>query len=247
MWYNCFNGGTMKDEIKNRVLLDLFATPSTMVPFFGGLTMLILAWVMGWGIMLGASVISTCLGVGIFLTKFIFGLDKITQAAYQYEIDKKEQQLNKELDELDSKLRQDRDPRPENCLRRLRVLNKKVRDRLKINPVGSELIENFDRLFQICISKIKETDEMWRDSRNLGDSTKKKVMREREKIVEEIEDVTSQLDHTVEQFQVIEIKKNDGEISELRKELEQTLLVAKKTEERLANLNSKSYDPKEFE
>lgn len=237
----------MKETIRNKVLLDLFATPETLLPFVGGISMLIVSWAMGWQMMLGASFMSACLGVGVFLTKFIFGLDRITQAAYQYEIDKKEQELNRVLDELDTKLRQDRDPRPENCLRRLRVLNKKVRDRSKINPVGAELLENFDRLFQICISKIKETDEMWRDSRNLGESSKKKVMREREKIVEEIEDVTSQLDHTVEQFQVIEVKKNDGEISELRRELEQTLLVAKKTEERLANLNSKSYDPKEFE
>ena len=243
----------MKYEVTKKILVDLFAHPLTLIPVVGGLTLLVGSWVLSSAVLAATGLMAGVVGIGIFFTKLVFGLDKITKAAYDKVLLEREQTRNKTLDALDKALQEDRDARPERCLRELRTLYDFLRKEAVGNPLGFQVVDNFDKLFDACVDQIRQTDELWRRSRKLTGNSKKELVQQREQIVQEIEETTKQLATSVNQFgnlgkkKMVRGKQVDSEISELMQELDQTMQVAKRTEERLANLHEKQYDPKEFE
>ena len=236
----------MRDEVNRKVMLDLFASPFTLVPVIGGLTLLILSVGLGSMTMAGAGIMSTLVGLGIFSTKLIFGLDKITEKAYKSIMEEREKARNDNLDHLDRVLRQDKDPRPEQCLVQLRSMHKMLKE-AEDNSLASQILGEFERLFDICVKQIVKTDELWRAYRQMNGAVKQKLKEQREQIVSEIEATTQQLALSVQQIKTVGSAQNDAELEEAKKEFEQRIVIAKRVDERLANLNQKSYDIKEFE
>ena len=237
---------SMKDEVNRKILLDLFTSPMTLIPVVGGLTCLILAFGIGSTVLAAGGFMAALVGAGIFTTKLVFGLNKITEKAYQEVMSERTQAQETNLDNLDSNLRQDKDPRPEQCLRELRAMKKIVGESAR-NTLIANIKDEFDRMFEICVKQIAQTDELWRASKELNGKAKQSIKDEREKIVIEIQQATQQLAESMQQIKSVGSKQNDAELADARKEFEQRIAVAKKVDERLANLTNKDYDIKEFE
>ena len=239
--------GDMRNEITKKILVDLFARPFILLPVVGGLTAVIFSWMVGSAVLAIAGVASVLAGLGIFATRAIFGLDKMAKKAQEQYLQQIEEEKNETLDELERRLKQDRDPRPEKCLRDLRALHELLTEAQKSNNTWvGQVKDDFDRLFEICVKQIEKTDQLWRASRKMRGMTKKKFKQEREKIVEEIEKTTAHLATAIQHFQIVSTDGNN-ELAEARSELEQTIEISKRVGQRLANLDNKGYDPKDFE
>jgi hypothetical protein len=235
----------MKNKVDRKIFVDLFAHPTTLVPVVGGLSGVIFGWMVGSATMALGGVVGALVGFGIFASRMIFGLDKIAKKAQDQVLREHEEEKNRILDDLENKLKEDRDPRPEVCLRELRSLH------MLLNSSSGSWVapvkDDFERLFEICVRQIEKTDSLWRASRNANGVAGKTLKRERERIVQEIEATTLQLMKTIEQFKTQSVQESSSELAEARKELERTIEVAKKVDQRLADIGNKGYDPKEFE
>lgn len=239
--------GGMESEIRKKVLVDLFASPISLVPIVGGLTALMASWVFGSITAAFFALCTTIVGGAIFATRLIYGLESITKAAFEALQKQRETERNQILDALDESLRKDKDPRPEQCLRELRVLHNMLRTESDSTACGGDILETFEQMFDVCLKKIKKTDDLWRSSRNLHQTSKQKFLDEREEIVKELIETTEHLSGVVRKAKDISEIKTDTELSQMSKELEQNLTVARRTQERLSNLGRSDYDTKEFE
>lgn len=107
--------------LKKQILLDLFITPATVVPFLVGGTLLILSSILG-GSSAFFGFVGILLSVGSVLTNMVFNLDKISRDALSrmHKFEKRKREA--ELDALDANLVKNKDPRDQTALRNLRTL-----------------------------------------------------------------------------------------------------------------------------
>ena len=119
------------DAVRRKVWLDIFAAPTTLFPVVGGLTALMASWAIGGNSTLNIAGIAGVLGgIGILASRLILGLDKLTQDAYDYFVDRQRAEQEHSLEELDDKLVKDRDSRTQNCLRELRHLYSRLKTKV---------------------------------------------------------------------------------------------------------------------
>ena len=111
------------DSVKRKILLDIFASPGTVLPIAGGITALLASWAVGGQSALNfAGVVGILGGFGIFASRLILGLEKITRDAYDHVMDKQKRSQEAALEHLQNRLETDEDPRTQVCLRDLRSL-----------------------------------------------------------------------------------------------------------------------------
>ncbi len=236
------------DDVKRKVLLDLFASPSTLVPLAGGLTLLMASWAAGGhGLFNFTGVAAILGGLGLLATRLIFGLERITDQAYQYVIDRQHAQQEAALDQLDEKLVEDRDPRTETCLRRLRELYANLKNDMKEARVTSwslRVVEGVDQMFHLCVEHLKRSRQLWEESRRLDGRARQTVLQRRDQLVREVEDSVRHLSETIDRLQSLGGRQKKSDLARLREELDESILVARRAEERMAEWEreAKTYD-----
>jgi len=201
----------------------------------GGLSILIFSWAVGLGALTNFLGIGAVLGgLGLLATRALLGIEGITNDAYEYLKQQKIKGRKKELDLLDRKLTKDRDPRTQNTLRDLRSLYKTFAQDMKKDS-NYEILEKVEDLFNACISQLEHSYELHKAARKLTlGSSKKRVMEEREQTIQEVLETVDHLSKTIEEFHVLASSRNQNNLTRLREELDETLDVARKTEERMA-------------
>jgi hypothetical protein len=228
------------DEVKRKVLLDLFASPGTLLPIAGGLTLLMASWATGGNAVFNFGGIAGILGgVGVFATRMIVGLEGLTDRAYQYVLQKQRRQQQQRLAELDAQLSNDDDPRTETCLRSLRELYDAFRQDVqqgKITGASYDVLDGVDRLFHVCVSNLEHSHDLWQAAGRLSGSTRDTVLAERDEVIREVQETVDYLRHTMERWHALGVKKKKSELTQLRTELDESLRVARRTDERIAEL-----------
>ena len=234
-------------EVRNKVLLDLVISPLTLIPIVGGLTSALAGFAIGSAGWLVGGLIACMVGTGLLLQKIFLNFEGLVQMAGNDLIKAREESLESELDELEEKLGKDRDKSPEDCLRELRALRQHVRE--GSGYLAGEVANDFERVFHACIDKIKETYLLWKSSRSVTGDSRKALMEQRKKIVVEIQKTTVGLVDLIKQHKTLQTQRSSSELDQLHTEFQKTMEVARRTEERMANLGDlqKNYDPKEFE
>lgn len=234
-------------QIKKKAFIDLVASPYNLGPMVGGLTFSLACWTVG--SLAGAFVglMSFGVGTGILFTRFLFNLESITQKAYE-EVERqkeevqrqKEKEFNDSLDQLDRLLCRDKDPRPENCLRELRVLYAELKEEFKIKPRCAEILTNFEQLFNACVKRLQETNLLWESGQKLSGTARRNIVDKREKIVIEVERMTQEIAGDIRQFKTIIVDEpRSSELLELQKELEMNLRIHRKANEQLNEFKNK--------
>ncbi|MEE8450823.1 MAG: hypothetical protein V3R99_02880 [Thermoguttaceae bacterium] len=243
-------------DVRRKVLLDLFASPSTLLPIVGGVSALILSWAIDGGPALSMLGLAGLLGgMGWFATRLIFGLEDITSNAYEFLHEQQRHKQEEALDDLDNRLRKDRDPRTQESLRQLRELYGKFVGDVqsgKINRSTHEILEIVEELFRTSVAQLEVSYQLWQTSRTLGKEAKQKMLAQRDEVVEEVVDTIRHLGTTIEQFFAFTRKKNKDNLGRLREELDEAIRVARRTEERMASWENdpqadKPYSTTEFE
>ncbi len=240
------------DEVKRKVLLDLFASPLTLLPVAGGLTALMASWALnGDPTLTFAGLAGVLGGVGLCVSRLILGLEGITQRSYDYFLEKQRKQREESLDALHEKLSSDQDPRTENCLRELRLLYGSLQtaaEKGKITAASYEVLGSVGKVFEQCVKQLRHSHSLWETASRLRGPARESLLQQRNEVVQEVCDTVIEMGQKVDRFLLSETRKNRSELSQLREELDETIEAARRAEERTAELErSARYEVSDFE
>jgi hypothetical protein len=143
------------------------------------------------------------------------------------------------LDDLLKKLRMDRDHRPQSYLNLLRVIRRDFETQAAkpgYELRSMELVARIRQLVGTCVQRLDRSHQLFELSERLGGQEREAILKERELILEEIKASVDQLQGVVRNFSSLSEKQEQAELSEVQNELEASLRVAKRTEERLREL-----------
>ena len=232
------------DAVRRKVLLDIFAAPSTLLPIAGGLTVLMASWASGGSVTLNFAGIAGVLGgFGILASRLILGLDKLTQDAYDFIVDRQRSDQEAALERLDDQLVKDRDSRTQNCLRELRHLYSRLKTKVdsgRITPGAYDVIEGIDNMFRACVKQLGHSLELWETAKTMRGPARETILQQRNELVEEICATVVHLGNTVEQFHLVTTQKNRDDLARLRSELDESLEIARRVEERKSELGEET-------
>lgn len=228
-------------EVKKKVLLDIFAAPSALVPLAVGLSSLLVSWAMDGNPVFSMLGLAGVLGgVGVMASRLIFGLENITQRAHSTLADQRRREHEAKLDALDDRLKEDQDPRTEDALRHLRhIINSFQTDSAKgkVSGAGVQILQQVDDLFQACVSQLEHCYDLWVASHGSSRGGRERMLAERESIIDDIGETIDHLESTLSDLRSLRRKRSDVDLDQMRAELEDTMKAAQRAEERLADLD----------
>ncbi|MEZ6133509.1 MAG: hypothetical protein R3C53_01235 [Pirellulaceae bacterium] len=230
------------DSVKRKVISELFFAPSVVLPIVGGISAAMLSWASGGSAYLsGAAVVGILGGVGWMLTRMIFKVESITEAAMQAELDKKLRDENLALDQLARQLRTDRDHRTQDYLTLLRSLRsdfEKAAHQPGVQFRSARVREQVGLVFGAAVDQLRQSYQLWELSENLVGQARDKILESREQVLTEIDQTVEKLQTTVEQFHKLVKSEGKPDLAAMREELEATMRIAQRTEERMREIEN---------
>ncbi len=238
------------DPVKRKVISELFFAPSVVLPMVGGISAGLLSWASGGSSYLtGAAIVGVLGGLGWMLTRMIFKVEDITEAALQAELDKKLNEENQTLDSLAAKLRTDRDHRTQDYLTLLRSIRAEF-EQSAHNPErtfrSGPIRDQVANVFHATVRQLEQSYKLWELSENLVGESRKKILQDREVLLEEINETIDRLKDTVQQFHELVDRRQNVDLAAMREELDATMRIAKRTEERMKNMGRSDVNYEEY-
>jgi hypothetical protein len=235
-------------ELKKQILLDLFVTPSTVVPFLIGGTLLMLSSILG-GSSAFFGFVGILLSIGALLTNVVFNLKKISHKAVSRMHRMEKKKRDAELNELDAKLVRNKDPRDQTALRNLRTLYNSFCEDLQqkkiTNSVPPNMLQLIEDIFAECVHNLSRSYDIWKTAKSLQSDLQNSLLEQREQLIKDVEVSVQTLAETISEVRVLKLKNNSNEMQRLREKLISQLSVAKATEESVMSLDadlSRQYD-----
>jgi hypothetical protein len=228
------------NSVKKQVILDILVSPVVILPAMVGASCLILSWAIAsatlafWGIVgvLGAG--------GIAVTRAIFNFEDFSKNASQKIKQEARNKLDHELALLDNKLTLDKDPRDQTYLRNLRSIYESFLQDLEANKyphITDDIKEQIDELFNICVRSLEHQHNLWRQSKRTNGKPREKILAKREAELLEIGKTVDEIHATIDSLQIINFESKTEELAKKRKELNRSLSVAKRINERIKALD----------
>jgi hypothetical protein len=218
-----------------------------VLPIVGGLSSLLLSWAadgVGWLTIAGlAGVLG---GVGWMATRAIFKTESITAETIEKLRGQEIAAEEARLDQLDRLMSQDKDDRDQDLLRTLRV------QRAQFHQIASqpgvvirsqEILSQFEELYRASVNNLYESYRLLMQSKPLGVNERRILLDERERLLKEIQVSVDFSFSALEQYRSFTKKTVGTDLSSLREELDESIKIAKRTEERLRELDSSPDHP----
>jgi len=231
-------------EIRKRVLTRLAASPLVLGPIMLGFSAMVAGWALDvkqMALCLFGGIAGLMMGMGTFLTQWMIGGQKVAQEVIsEWQLEQSEKKI-KDLDLLESILIEaDEDPRPEETLKDLRALVntfETLEDHKDGNawPMVMEVRMQVESLFSHCVGLIRQTHSLWETASQLTtNDAKAPILAQRESLIDEVQGCVSQLSQTMVSLQNMnQVEATTDRLKQLRTELDQSLAVAQKVEERM--------------
>ena len=238
-------------NIAKRVVADIISSPMVVLPFMVGTAAFASLFALGLkgSAFLGAMLVGVggVLGSGgMFLTKMILGRDERVKKIVEESRDKAKQDKLKQLDHFQHRLTMDGDSRTEDSMQDLRSLRQAFGQLDKIAPdlnraMIDEIRKRSEELFQQCVSSLEKSLQLWKTADSLAsEKARKPILEQREKLVSEVIGTVEHMSQTLAAVQGITNKSDgDARLQQLRGELDQSLEVAKRVEQRVDSLLNK--------
>ena len=235
-------------NMAKRVMADILGSPLVLMPFMVGSAAFASLFALGLkgSVAVGAVLIGlagTLAAAGTFITKFILGKDDRVKQLVEASRDKAKRDKRKALEHFHHRLTMDGDERTETAMQDLRSLRQAFRQLDKIAPdLNRAMIEDIqqrsEELFQQCVSSLDKTLQLWKTAESLAsEAARKPILEQREKLVGDVVQTVEHLSRTLASVQGITSRSDgDARLQRLRGELDQSLEVAKKVEQRVDSL-----------
>jgi len=234
----------MKD-IKSKVMTDLFIAPITVIPGLTGATSFALGFAIGSSTLMFLGLCGVLVAMGGAAWRFMFNMNEVAEQAAKYLEAQKMLQEQARLDDLDEKLTKDRDPRDQNYLRDLRTIYGNFTKDVNEDNIGvyvtSKMIADINAIFDQCIALLEYSYELWESSRELSDSTKAEVLRNREEILSNVEKSVISFTETINGIRALKLQDKKEEATDMQRRLATQLKVAENTQREMRNLNTQSH------
>ena len=225
------------DDVKRKELARLLGSPSTTIPLgIGAAAFAVAAMIDSTsGMLVGGATI--LVGVGVVATRWILAFEKMTEEARRRVLSREEEKHREEMKQLEASLVLDGDARTETCLRQLcehyDVFQEKAAGG-KLTSSGYQVTRQVEHLFQACIDQLRRSHELWEQAHGFRGDERAAVLDEREGIVSEVASTTEQVVRAVQHFRQMKEQTGGSDLRLLREELDESLRVARRVEERMA-------------
>ena len=232
------------EELRKRILRDIFVAPSVVLPIVGGASAWLLSWAGGGGSdMLNLVGLAGVLGgIGWFATRFIFQLDSISEKAMQDLAKEAFQKEENHLNELQKRLATDKDPRTEQYLILLRE-NRAELEKLAQTPGiqirSLEILKQARQLFWAATDQLDQSLKMYQLAQKLSGEQKQGVLAQREHCLSEAHESAEHLRDAIATFRQFTDKNLQRDMDSLQLELAESIQAAKRSEERLRDLQNR--------
>ena len=232
------------EELRKRILREIFVAPSVVLPIVGGASAWLLSWAGGGGSdMLNLVGLAGVLGgIGWFATRFIFQLDSISEKAMQDLAKEAFQNEENHLNELQKRLATDKDPRTEQYLILLRE-NRAELEKLAQTPGiqirSLEILKQARQLFWAATDQLDQSLKMYQLAQKLSGEQKQGVLAQREHCLSEARESAEHLRDAIATFRQFTDKNLQRDMDSLQLDLAESIQAAKRSEERLRDLQNR--------
>jgi hypothetical protein len=235
------------DAIRKKVLSELFLAPSVVLPMVAGAS----AWLVSWGLggvtmLTVGGLVGVLAGAGWMATRMIFQLDAITERTMRFAEEKATREEETRIDALVEKLGKLADHRANDYLTILRTSRQEFVQMARQGAMqarGLQVVGQVHQLFWAAIEQLEQSYKLSELASRLRSSERQEVIARNEQNLSEIKATADRLGLAVEQFRRLSLRDQNGELNELREELDESLKVAHRAEERMREIeNNIGYD-----
>ncbi len=237
-------------ELRNRVFRKAATSPWTSVPGVLGGAAIGVGAVAASPVTIFAGVVGLLVAAGSWATQLLVGTDRLTQKAFQEMQAEEARARDRQLDELYRRLRKDDDSHTQRSLRRLRELYERFRANSQWTAAfdrraAVEIADTIEKLFTACIASLDRSLEMWEAARQMAtQAARDKLLEQRRRLLGEVAASIDQFAVTVDEVQSLAVsKRGSDELARFREELDQSLAVARRVEQRMLDLESELEGP----
>jgi hypothetical protein len=229
-----------KNDIRKKVLVDIFAAPSSLFPIVLGSSLSLISWageLSAYYFFGGFSGI--LIGFGLMATRLIFNIEGLTEKAFNEWKQQAEKEAENKLDELFIQLSETKSTKDEDLLREVRLLFNTYKENVISGKIANnlEISEKFLKLFNGCVQQLQESYDLWKSAKLFNGDLRKDTQKKRDVLLKDVNISVSLFAKTLCELLTIKNSRS-SDLSELRSELDGSIEIIKKTEERLANLYS---------
>ncbi len=230
------------DPVKRKVISELFFAPSVVLPIVGGISAGMLSWAMAGDATLTLAGVAGILGgLGWMMTRIIFKVESITEGAMRIEQEQMIKAENAKLDQLMQQLISDKDERTQDYL----ILLRSLRDDFQVHTSqpgvqmrSARVREQIGAIFYAAVEQLGNSYKLWELSQNLGGEARRKVLANREQVLEEVSATVDRLQVAITQIKELIRQDKKVDLASMREELEATMRIARRTEERMREIEN---------
>lgn len=234
-----------QESFKKRVLLDLINAPTVLIPPALGVTMTLATWAVGQFVAMGTfiGITGIILGAGAFFTRLFTRQDEVARDVFQRMQSETLASRDARFDELAKQLDKDKDPRTNDAVEKLRIIQHTLdgirQDIVTASAVDStELLASCTDLIQYCLDSLGRSFKLWQMSQTMMTrQARQDMIAKREKLLEEINQSIIQIAHALDGIRTLGIEDNPGQkLAAIRRQLNGNLELARKVDERMQSL-----------
>ncbi len=222
---------------RKRVWKRLLASPWVIVPLAVGIIATASLVISGSGAVVAGTSFALCSGVIAY--RLAFGFDKITELAANESTAAQHELEVAQLDKLQDQLRVDRDFRTKDILAAARQLRSEFQElasspemKQRANEIGKQL----DHLFWTAIKQLEYSLKLFHQADRLVDGQRIHVLQERESVILELQSSVDRMRQVTTHFRQWSNSEQGLDLKPLQDELDASMRVAKRTEERMREL-----------
>lgn len=230
------------DPVKRKVISELFFAPSVMLPIVGGISAGMLSWAMNGNSSLtlaaGLGILS---GIGWMMTRILFKIESITEDAMRFVQEQASKSESLQLDQFMQQLATTGDDRTQDYFTLLRSVRNDFQETASqpgVQMRSARVREQVDSIFDATVEQLRHSHKLWELSRSLNSDARRTVLASREAVLKEIGETVERLNATVMQFKDLVRKDKKVDLASMRTELEATMRVAQRTEERMREIEN---------